>query len=102
MLMDDFTGIHRHCDDYIDDDGTIGCLRSFLWFHRLPAVDKMSLRSDDRYVEPVLFADFEGTRVRVVMASRFGDVGVTSNLKKSVGYDQRVYVDALTNFSDKP
>jgi hypothetical protein len=30
-----------------------------------------------------------GTRVRVWMVSRFGDVGVTDNLKNPIGYDIR-------------
>ena len=31
-----------------------------------------------------------GTRVKVVMASRFGDVGITTDLTRDRGYDTRV------------
>ena len=51
--------------------------------------------------DPKLYADYGDKRVRVVMASRLGDVGITYDLSKDVGYDERVYVEKLTNFSDK-
>lgn len=38
-------------------------------------------------------------RVRLVMASRFGDVGITRNLKAESGYAWRVPVEELCNFS---
>lgn len=37
-----------------------------------------------------------GTKVRVVMASRFGDVGITDNLTAEAGYLARVTVEKLT------
>lgn len=40
-----------------------------------------------------------GQRVRVVMASRFGDVGITTRLQDRNGYMLRVPVEALENFS---
>ena len=36
-----------------------------------------------------------GTRVRIWMVSRFGDVGITDNLKDSHGYDARIDVEDL-------
>lgn len=36
-----------------------------------------------------------GTRVKVVMASRFGDLGITTDLKAKYGYSARVPVDWL-------
>lgn len=38
----------------------------------------------------------KGTRVRVVMASRFGDVGITRSLHRSTGYERRVDPEILT------
>jgi hypothetical protein len=32
----------------------------------------------------------EGTKVRIWMVSRFGDIGVTDNLKDPYGYDARI------------
>lgn len=43
-----------------------------------------------------------GERVRVVMASRFGDVGISPNLKRQYGYILRLSMADLTNFSDTP
>jgi len=90
----------RHCDWQIHDHSKPLCLRWFLFVNRLPASDKYLLL--EHVKAPTLFADFAGKRVRVVMASRFGDVGITPNLKATSGYTTRVTVDALSNFSEKP
>jgi len=87
-------GDPKHCDDYIDDLTQPECLRKFLDHARSPAHG--SLRDEPR---PKLFATFKGKRVRVVMASRFGDVGITSKLGAEHGYDRRVGVEELTDFS---
>ena len=111
-----------HCDDLIDDPAQPTCLRNYLEYNRRPAIDK-TLREAD---EPALFANLKadvlgeeyrgtwsgkgpdmrpvpmkaGQRVRVVMASRFGDVGITPNLKATRGYVTRVFVANLENFGD--
>jgi hypothetical protein len=84
----------KHCDDYIDDETQPECLRAFLDHARSPAHG--ALRGDPR---PALFADYKGRRVRVVMASRFGDVGITGALDAEHGYDRRVAVADLSGFS---
>lgn len=110
-----------HCDDYINDPHVPSCLRAFLEFKRRPAIDQCGKC-------PVLFAtmkDFrmgarptgewkktgpemvgvpigKGQRVRVVMASRFGDVGITPDLEAENGYVARVHVADLCDFSDDP
>jgi hypothetical protein len=83
----------KHCDEYIDDPSQPDCLRAFLDYARSPA------HGDTRGYKPTLFADYRGTRVRVVMASRFGNVGVTTDLDAVYGYQRRVGVDELSNFS---
>ena len=40
-----------------------------------------------------------GTRVRIVMVSRFGDVGITDDLTRSRGYIARVSLEDLTHLS---
>lgn len=85
----------KHCDDYIDDATQPACLRQFLDYARSPAHG-----ADRDGGKPPLFADHEGRRVRVTMASRFGDVGISSDLKRQYGYDKRVAVEALSNFGD--
>lgn len=87
------TDSFKHCDDYIDDETQPQCLRAFLDYARSPAHG--TFREGEK---PRLFADYEGKRVRVVMASRFGDVGITRSLPAEYGYDQRVSVADLTNF----
>lgn len=86
----------RHCDDYIDDQTQPACLRTFLDYARSPAHGAFREGS-----KPKLFADYAGKRVRVTMASRFGDVGINSKLHEEYGYDKRVPVSELSNFSDR-
>lgn len=87
----------KHCDDYIDDPEQPECLRAFLDYARSPAHG--ALRDNPR---PKLFATYQGKRVQVVMASRFGDVGITSDLRAEYGYDKRVWVDWLSDFGSQP
>jgi hypothetical protein len=88
-----------HCDRYISRYGEPNCLRWYLFFNRLSATDKGLCRSNG-VEDPKLWAQHEGAWVRVVMASRFGDVGITSNLDAEHGYDDRVAVEDLTDFTD--
>lgn len=88
----------RHCDDYIDDKSQPLCLRRFLRYSRWPAI--YQFRAEGLGIKkPPLFADCGGERYRVVMASRFGDVGITKNLEAESGYSRRVVVADLSNFS---
>lgn len=88
--------VFKHCDDYIDDETQPKCLRAFLDHARAPA------HGSGRGSRPPLFADHNGERVRVVMASRFGDVGITPNLRAEHGYQERVAVADLSGFSATP
>lgn len=102
----------RHCDDYIDDPATPECLRNFLFMHRLPATMKAAYPLTSRY--PVIYATTiprvsgkpkkmpKGERVALTMASRFGDVGITTDLTASSGYQRRVHLNELKDFSEKP
>ena len=74
------------------------CLRWFLYVNRVPAIDKYLML--ERVANPKLFSDYKGKRVRVVMASRFGDVDITEKLDTENGYSERVAVSDLTNFKD--
>lgn len=40
----------------------------------------------------------KGTKVRVWMISRLGDVGITDNLINPIGYDARIDISNLNNF----
>ena len=87
-----------HCDDYIDDFRSPICLRWWLFVNRLAAIHKAL--AEESGVAPKLFADYEGDRVRCVMASRLGDIGITRKLDAERGYEKRLLVRDLTNFSD--
>ncbi len=86
-----------HVDDAIDNPTTPSVLRMFLERARSPGHGMLSNQPF-----PQLFADHLGSRVRVTMASRMGDVGITKNLDAEFGYEHRVTLDELGNFSDCP
>lgn len=89
----------EHCDEVVDDYQAPDALRWFIFINRLPAVLKVLAKNMG--TEPVLFAKYKGKLVRVVMASRFGDVGITSDLSAERGYEERVMLSQLTDFTDK-
>lgn len=43
-----------------------------------------------------------GTTVRIVMASRFGDIGITDELCKEIGYHLRIRPEDLDNLRMNP
>lgn len=88
----------KHCDDYIHDHDAPMALRWFLFVNRLQAIDNALCARNG--VKPALFAKLDGRWVRVVMASRMGDVGVNENFSAQ-GYTRRVAVEQLTDFTDK-
>lgn len=84
-----------HCDDLADTCVLAPCIRAFLDVARAPA-DGIGRK------RVPLFASHAGKRVRVTMASRFGDVGITNDLKASQGYTARVFIPELTDFGESP
>lgn len=83
-----------HCDDLWEAKTLPACVQAYLDVARAPA------HGAGR--PPPLFATHAGQRVRVVMASRFGDVGITPQLTATTGYSKRVLLPELTDFSDHP
>ncbi len=88
----------KHCDDYIEDPDAPEVLRKFLDRARQPSHGMLN----NKEPFPKLYADHQGKRVRVTMASRLGDVGISTNMNQEDGYEARVDVAALTNFRDIP
>lgn len=86
-----------HCDRYADDPEAPPVLRKFLAFARAPAHGQLLPKP-----HPKLYADYKNKRVRVTMASRLGDVGITTDLGAEFGYERRVLVRVLSNFSETP
>lgn len=89
-----------HCDDYVDNPRGNSQARWFIFIHRLPAI--LQILAAEHGCAPRLFADYRGERVRVTMASRLGDVGITSNLDAEYVYTDRVKVGDLSNFAKTP
>lgn len=103
------------CDDYLDDPSSDrdSPLYKFIEFHRQSAMEKLEDRSDPDFNELVLFATTQttinplfgdpviekGTRVRVTMASRLGDLGITTRLHIKQGYAARCRIEDLTDFT---
>lgn len=87
----------HHCDDYADSPDADPVARAFINHARSPGHGHFNPKP-----WPKLFADYEGARVRVVMASRMGDLGITSSLDVEDGYERRVFISQLTNFSETP
>lgn len=96
----------KHCDDYIEDADTPAALRAFLAFERQPAIKKVPSKRPALFATYIgsdpLAADCVGLRCRVVMASRFGDVGVRfTDLDRDYGYSIRCPVEHLRDFADR-
>ncbi|KKM97716.1 hypothetical protein LCGC14_1165340 [marine sediment metagenome] len=89
-----------HCNNLIHKHTLPICLRYYLLVNRLLAVDKYVIV--EAMGEPKCFADWKGKRVRLVMVSRLGDVGITYKLEQKNGYSHRVSVDELSNFGPTP
>ncbi len=89
-----------HIENFIYDLSLPAYVRAWIIVQRLPAIEKWAVEST--FGVGKLFADspeFPGIRVRVTMASRLGDVGITPDLNREMGYDKRVMFETLDNFS---
>ena len=84
-----------HCDEYIHDPNFPLCLRYWLLVNRLDAII-------DYKGVPECYTTWKAQRVRLVMASRLGDGGTTTKLHHENGYEERVYLEELSDFGDKP
>ena len=89
----------RHCDDYLNDAADPK-ISAWVRWHRSPALAKYEVE------RPLLFATWNGRRVDLTMASRFGDVGVRfvgSPAGPHICYEERgIMLDELQDFSDQP
>lgn len=88
----------NHCDNFINDYRMPNIVRTFLILHRMPAIDKNIFKQYEQ-LPWLIYADYKGKRVAMTMASRMGDIGITEVLDKPLGYDNRVPITELSNFS---
>ena len=86
-----------HCDAVIDDaENWPEALRKFVGYHRRPAIEIAADHAKGDFGPELYATDIRtNERVRVTMASRLGDIGVSSNLDAANGYERRVSVDDL-------
>jgi len=102
QLNDKYGETNWHNDDLLDKHEKGICLLpeivyAWLYYKRLPAIKQFE-QPDPK----PLFATYKKKRVKVNMASRFGDVGITKNLTAPNGYtDRGIYVPDLTDFSNE-
>lgn len=93
-----------HVDEFIDDSLDSRSkeeryARFFFLLHRFPAI----IQSDfsDWIKEYKLFCTYKDETYRVTGASRMGDVWLTKDLNREVGYDLRVDLDDCSKWSDR-
>ena len=89
----------KHCESFISRESFPNCLRWWLLYNTLPAVDKHLFKQYAK--EPILWAKYNGEWVKLLMASRLGDVGITNNLDATHGYTDRVHIEELLDFTDE-
>jgi len=95
-LKDKKYGLRKwHCDDILEDKSLPDCVIKYLKVARYLGVEY-----DE--IAPPLYATYKDKRVRIIMASRSGDVGITEMLGDVNGSGIRVYLPELTDFSDTP
>lgn len=93
-----------HVDDWISrsvcnyGDPAIQYAACALLLMRLPAVEKAVM---SRFIRLPLYCDYNGVRVRVVVASRMGDIGITTDLN-SEQYQERVLLSKCSNWGNSP
>jgi hypothetical protein len=97
-----------HVDDFVADmgfedkpeHGQVMYARWLLIQWRWPAYMKMHYAPF--IADKKLFCTYEGARYRCTGASRLGDVWLTPDFEREVGYEKRVDVALCFHWSDKP
>jgi len=90
-----------HVDDFVNEYGNKErYARWFFFLHRLPAILKTEF--SEWIGQYRLFCNYEDKRYRVTGASRMGDVWLTEDFKRDVGYELRVDLNKCKNWSQIP
>lgn len=107
--MSDVKKEPTHVDDWVDRFDMGGThkqslgqkyARFCLFLYRLAAVFQMDW--SEWIKKHKLFCTYEGKRFRMTGASRMGDVWLTKDFNREVGYEHRVNVDDCSDWSDNP
>lgn len=83
-----------HVDNFIDGpvsyDPMVVYAKWFLVLHRLPSIQQLEF---GKYIDPYqLFCKYRGKAYRVTGCSRLGDIWLTRDFSRNIGYDERVSV----------
>ena len=90
---------YDHCDRTIVESKYPMIVRWWVFINRLPDIEKHLCFHNG--VNPSLWAKCRGKWVRLVMASRMGHVGITTNIDAQIGYGECVWLHELTDFTDE-
>ncbi len=103
MTNSEKTEMATHVDDFIDapsfDSDRERYAKWVLHLFRLPASLKITFQ--DYISQYKLFGTYKGNKYRITGASRLGDVWLTSNFNQHTGYELRVSVDDISDWSNK-
>jgi hypothetical protein len=88
----------RRNRDVLHDYKLPAMVRGFIALNQGPATETMAIR--EAGMMPKLYGTYQGKRVRVVMVSRLGDIGITT-IDQEYGYSDRVSIYDLTDFGDE-
>jgi len=88
-----------HVDDFIDDFRQDAYARWMLMHFRLPACQQSAFMPFIK--DRKLFCTYNGKRYRCTGASRMGDVWLTTDFSREVGYDLRVVVSECKDWGPK-
>jgi len=90
-----------HIDDWVDGNfGKNTYARWFFFLHRLAAVFQMDWAKQIAMFK--LFCTYQGKRYRVTGASRMGDVWLSEDFNRDIGYELRVSVENCSEWSPAP
>lgn len=90
----------RHVDDFIDSLCSDSYASFVLNWFRAPAIHHAKYGKWMGQFK--LFGTYKGTRYRVTGASRLGDVWLSTNFNRDVGYELRVNVDDVSGWGSEP
>ena len=84
-----------HIDEWLDNSQDHDCpVFQFFEHKRSPASFQYS-----HPIKTKLFATYQGKEYRIIGASRLGDVYLTTDFNRDVGYEKRgVFINELSNF----
>ncbi|MFT6496241.1 MAG: hypothetical protein ACJA2A_002027 [Cycloclasticus pugetii] len=90
--------VMEHVDEFIDHPDTDVYASWFLNMKRMP--ETLKCKFSNIITQYQLYCDYKGERYRVTGASRMGDVWLTKDFTQSSGYQERVGISEITNFSN--